>query len=186
MSNWISAINNAVKSTIEGGASVRNFDRSKMMMESHEESAQLKNIQTALTGKGPHHHHTVHGTNPMNHNSNHSHSSSVSRRTTVGARPAAVRRNSSTFGDNPEKLLQMIREADPSNSCCADCGSLVKAEWVSINLGIVLCIGMSNLSSPQTSLTLHRMQRPPSIARHPHFQSPFPHPRCDLLHTRPR
>lgn len=147
MNSWISAINNAVKSTIEGSASVRNFDPTKM--EAHDqEPAQLKNISSALTGKVPHHHHSVHGQNPLSHGaSNPAASNNVYRRTTVGARPAIPRRGSSGFGDNPEKLLQMIREVDPQNSCCADCGSQMKAEWVSINLGIVLCIGEHNLVS---------------------------------------
>jgi Arf-GAP/SH3 domain/ANK repeat/PH domain-containing protein len=141
MKNWISAINNAVKSTIESGGSIKNFNVTPTDGET--ETPQLKNIQSALTGKGPHHHHSVHGTNPTN-NSN-SANNNIYRRTTVGARPTNVRRNSSNFGDDPERLLQMVRDADPSNSSCADCGSQVKTEWVSINLGIVLCIGRNLL-----------------------------------------
>ncbi|KAL7269765.1 hypothetical protein RUND412_007559 [Rhizina undulata] len=141
MNNWISAINNAVKSTIEGGGSVRNFDSSQLVEESG--PTRLKNIQSALTGKGPSHHNSVHGSNPLSYSS--SANNSIYRRTTVGAKPTNVRRNSSNFGDDPEKLLQMVREADPSNSSCADCGSQVKTEWVSINLGIILCIECSGL-----------------------------------------
>ena len=141
MKNWILAINNAVKSTIESGGSIKNFDATPIDGET--ETPQLKNIQSALTGKGPHHHHSVHSTNPTN-NSN-SANNNIYRRTTVGARPVNVRRDSSNFGDDPERLLQMVRDADPSNSSCADCGSQVKTEWVSINLGIVLCIGRNLL-----------------------------------------
>lgn len=129
MNSWIAAINNALKVTIEGGASVVTFDTSRI----ENNVIQAKNLQQVLTGR--------------HHNINHSPTSSTStstlyRRTTVGARPNPTRRSSSTFGDDPEKLLQLVRESDPSNSSCADCGSSVKAEWVSINLGIVLCIGM--------------------------------------------
>ncbi|KAH0611429.1 uncharacterized protein H6S33_010694 [Morchella sextelata] len=141
MNTWIGAVNNAVKSTIEGSGSVRNFDTSHV--ESNDGPDKLKNIQTALTGKAPHYHHSVHGTNPMSYSN--SANNSVYRRTTVGARPINPRRNSSNFGEDPEKLLQMVREADPGNSSCADCGSQVKTEWVSINLGIVLCIECSGL-----------------------------------------
>ena len=133
MNSWIAAINNALKVTIEGGASVTTFDTSRI----ENDVVQTKNLQQVLTGR----HHN------MNHNSvltaTHSSSNTLHRRTTVGARPNPARRSSSTFGDDPEKLLQLVRESDPSNSSCADCGSNVKAEWVSINLGIVLCIGMS-------------------------------------------
>lgn len=138
MNTWIGAINNAVKCTIEGSGSVRNFDTSHV--ENNDgPTDKLKNIQTALTGKTPHYHHSVHGTNPTSYSN--SSNNSVYRRTTVGARPINPRRNSSNFGEDPEKLLQLVREADSSNSSCADCGSQIKTEWVSINLGIVLCIG---------------------------------------------
>lgn len=138
MNTWIGAINNAVKCTIEGSGSVRNFDTSHV--ENNDgPTDKLKNIQTALTGKTPHYHHSVHGTNPTSYSN--SSNNSVYRRTTVGARPTNPRRNSSNFGEDPEKLLQLVREADSSNSSCADCGSQIKTEWVSINLGIVLCIG---------------------------------------------
>ena len=136
MNSWISSINNAVKSTIESGGSIKSFDVTPISSES--EPAQLKNIQSALTGKSPHYHHLVHGSNPASPSSG----ANIYRRTTVGARPGTIRRNSSNFGEDPEKLLQLVRDADPSNSSCADCGSQVKTEWVSINLGIVLCIGM--------------------------------------------
>lgn len=138
MNNWISAINNAVKSTIEGGGSVRNFDTS--YVENDTGPDKLKNITTALTGKSPHYHHSVHGTNPMSYAS--ASNANMYRRTTVGARPTNVRRNSSNFNEDPEKLLQAVREADSANNSCADCQSQMKTEWVSINLGIVLCIGM--------------------------------------------
>lgn len=138
MKSWISAISNAVKSTIESGGSIKSFDSSRM--EDHDAGpAQLKNISSALTGKTPHYHHSVHGSNPSRDGS--SAANNIYRRTTVGARPNNVRRTSNNFNEDPEKLLQLIRDTDPSNGSCADCGSQIKAEWVSINLGIVLCIG---------------------------------------------
>jgi Arf-GAP with SH3 domain, ANK repeat and PH domain-containing protein len=38
--------------------------------------------------------------------------------------------------------LTTIRNADPSNSMCADCGSISKTEWCSINLAVIICIGI--------------------------------------------
>lgn len=134
MSSWISAISNALKVTIEGGASVTMFDASRI----ENDAEKTKNIQQVLTGRHYNIGHTA-ASNVTN-----SSSSTLHRRITVGARPNPARSSSSTFGDDPEKLLQIVREADPSNSSCADCGSNVKAEWVSINLGIVLCIGKFN------------------------------------------
>lgn len=135
MNSWIAAINNALKVTIEGGASVTTFDTSRL----ENDVIQTKNLQQVLIGR---HYNTNH--NPAS-ITTHSSSNTLHRRTTVGARPNPARRCSSTFGDDPEKLLQLVRESDPSNSSCADCGSNVKAEWVSINLGIVLCIECSGL-----------------------------------------
>lgn len=145
MNNWIMAINNAVKSTIESGGSMKNFDSS--LIRDEPESSQLKNIQSALTGKTSHYYPSIHN-NPL------SSSSSIYRRTTVGARPSNPRRKSASYSEDPDRLLQLIRDADASNSACADCGSQVKAEWVSINLGIILCIGTPPPFPPlPTSLT---------------------------------
>lgn len=126
MNSWIAAINNALKSTIEGGASVLTFDTSRI----ENDNVQTKNLSSALIG-GRHHAPSASMSAPSN----------LYRRTTVGARPNMLKRNSAHYGEDPEKLLQLVRDADASNSSCADCGSNVKAEWVSINLGIVLCIG---------------------------------------------
>ncbi|KZZ93507.1 Arf GTPase activating protein [Ascosphaera apis ARSEF 7405] len=72
--------------------------------------------------------------------------SGLCRRITVGGRPNYVRDTSgNAYEDNPAKLLQMIRDADPMNKTCADCGSTSKVEWVSINLGMVFCIECSGI-----------------------------------------
>ncbi len=68
-----------------------------------------------------------------------------SRRITVGARPGTHRTNSTSFEENPDKLLQMLRDNDQGNCWCADCGSGTKVEWVSINLAIILCIECSGI-----------------------------------------
>jgi Arf-GAP/SH3 domain/ANK repeat/PH domain-containing protein len=85
----------------------------------------------------------------MNHGVHHAHNSSTSnsvfRRTTVGARPVYTRPGSSGFDESPDKLLQLLRDADQGNYWCADCGSGIKTEWVSINLAIILCIECSGI-----------------------------------------
>ncbi|KOS19558.1 Protein csx2 [Escovopsis weberi] len=65
--------------------------------------------------------------------------------TTVGARPAPMRTTSAGYDDHPDRLLQMLRDNDQGNCWCADCGSGAKVEWVSINLGITLCIECSGI-----------------------------------------
>lgn len=130
MGNWIRAINNALQSAVEG------HGMSPTPTVSKNDGSKGRDIGSVLTGKsssysGPH--------------SNSTGSNTVNRRTTVGARPSYVRSDSNTHEDNPAKLLEAVRSADQSNNWCADCGSVSKVEWVSINLGIVLCIECSGI-----------------------------------------
>jgi Arf-GAP/SH3 domain/ANK repeat/PH domain-containing protein len=135
MKNWISAINNAIQSAVEG-RDMRDLPVPTPHSEPH---SIRRDIGSILTGKS----------SSMNYGNNHSSSNSISnnnvfRRTTVGARPAYTRKNSNGF-DEPDKLLQLLREADQGNCWCADCGSGIKTEWVSINLAIILCIECSGI-----------------------------------------
>ncbi|KAH8676863.1 centaurin beta [Tricladium varicosporioides] len=139
MNNWISAINNAIQSAVEG-RDTRDLPNHPTP---HSEGHSIRrDIGSILTGKsssmnyGSHH-----PTNYGNSNSN----NIPSRRTTVGARPAYNRKGSNGFDESPDKLLQLLREADQGNCWCADCGSGVKTEWVSINLAIILCIECSGI-----------------------------------------
>ena len=142
MTSWINALNNALQSAFEGPGQAQAFSPSP----SNEGSSSLRrDIGSVLTGKSSSnhssqvHHSTSNGGNTANPANN------VYRRTTVGARPSYVRTDSNSYGENPMKLLQEIRERDQGNVWCADCGSNVKTDWVSINLGIVLCIECSGI-----------------------------------------
>lgn len=136
MNSWILSINNALQSAMEGRAM---HDRGSATQASGDSSFE-RDIGSVLTGKT---HSSVHGAQ------SHHHSSPATgmpvRRITVGARPSAVRPTSSGYDESPDKLLQMVRNADQGNCWCADCGSGSKVEWVSINLGIILCIECSGI-----------------------------------------
>ncbi|ODH13443.1 hypothetical protein ACO22_07254 [Paracoccidioides brasiliensis] len=132
MNAWIVAINNALQSAVEGGSLPPATLQQPMT-----DGAAHRDIGSVLTGKSSSH--------SGQHGYSNSHVSGVNRRTTVGARPSYVRGDSNSYEENPSKLLQTIREADQGNCRCADCGSLSKVEWVSINLGIVLCIECSGI-----------------------------------------
>jgi Arf-GAP/SH3 domain/ANK repeat/PH domain-containing protein len=136
MSNWISSINNALQSAVEGRG-MKNAPSEP----THEKSSIRRDIGHILTGKSSS---IGHGNNHVNSQTS-SNTNSVFRRTTVGARPPYRRTGSSTFDESPDKLLQTLREADQGNCWCADCGSGVKTEWVSINLAIILCIECSGI-----------------------------------------
>lgn len=134
MGNWITAINNALQSAVEGRSAPSSLPSSVRS----DRSPIGRDIGSVLTGKS------------SSYSGQHSHSNtsatgSVTRRTTVGARPSYIRSESNSYEENPAKLLQIIRDADQGNKWCADCGSTSKVEWVSINLGIVLCIECSGI-----------------------------------------
>ena len=130
MGNWIRAINNALQSAVEGRG------MSSPPSKNGNSSSIGRDIGSVLTGKN---------SSYSGHHSNSTGSNSVNRRTTVGARPSYARSDSNNYEENPAKLLQAVRDADQGNSWCADCGSVSKVEWVSINLGIVLCIECSGI-----------------------------------------
>lgn len=133
MSNWIRSINNALQSAVEGrGIPPAPPSSSK------NESSTGRDIGSVLTGKSS----SVSGHHSYSNSSN---SAGVARRTTVGARPSYVRHDSNSYEENPARLLQAVRDADEGNNWCADCGSSSKVEWVSINLGIILCIECSGI-----------------------------------------
>ncbi|RMZ92680.1 hypothetical protein DV736_g112, partial [Chaetothyriales sp. CBS 134916] len=121
MNSWITAVNNALQSAVEGRAHQRLSQASSPDVPGRE-------YGSVLTGK------------TSSHPGPRDTSSGVHRRVTVGARPSYVRTASSSFDDNPTKLLDQIRNNDQGNAYCADCGSAGRVEWVSLNLAILLCI----------------------------------------------
>lgn len=134
MSSWIVSINNALQSAVEGRGLKDKPEPSPSPMSTA--SSLKRDIGSILTGKGHHSHSSSH---------NFTGSNIPSRRTTVGNRPAAHRRVSSSYDEDPDKLLQMLRDNDQGNCWCADCGSGSKVEWVSINLAIIVCIECSGI-----------------------------------------
>ncbi|PKY01312.1 ArfGap-domain-containing protein [Aspergillus campestris IBT 28561] len=132
MTNWIRAINNALQSAVEGRGMP-----SPPISSGNDSSSLRRDIGSVLTGKSS----SYSGQHPNPTGQ----ANTVTRRTTVGARPSYVRGDDSNYEENPSKLLQTVRDADQGNNWCADCGSVSKVEWVSINLGIVLCIECSGI-----------------------------------------
>lgn len=127
MNNWITAINNALQSAVEG----RTF-KDKPSTAHADLGFNGVDIGSMLVGKSSSVGHAAHSA-----------SSIPFRRTTVGARPSTSRGTS--FEEKPDKLLQMLRENDQGNCWCADCGSSNKVEWVSLNLAIIVCIECSGI-----------------------------------------
>ena len=137
LNSWISAINNAVQSAMEGRG-LKDMPSPTPQPTHH---SIRRDIGSILTGKSSSLGHGAHQSNSAAAAA----SNSVFRRTTVGARPVYSRQGSSSFDENPDKLLQLLRDTDQGNCWCADCGSGIKTEWVSINLAIILCIECSGI-----------------------------------------
>ncbi|KAF1984494.1 ArfGap-domain-containing protein [Aulographum hederae CBS 113979] len=124
MKSWIAAVNSAIQSAVEG----KGFEP---VSSNSSSGSKGRDIASVLTGKS---------TSLSNRNSSHS-NNKVGRFATVGDKPSYK----SEGGENPARILQQIRDADAGNNYCADCGSSEKVEWVSINLGIVICIECSGI-----------------------------------------
>jgi Arf-GAP/SH3 domain/ANK repeat/PH domain-containing protein len=124
---WIAAVNNALQSAVESVG--KTPDRpSTDSIPGHTR----RDIASVLTGKSP----------SMSSHKNNYTSKTPARHATVGDRPGYRREESM---DNDGKLLQQVRDVDASNRVCADCGSESKVDWVSINLGIIICIECSGI-----------------------------------------
>ena len=126
MKSWIAAVNNALQSAVE---SVGKIDRPST---DSLPGSTRRDIASVLTGKSP----------SLSSHKNHYTTKTPARHATVGERPGYRREESA--GDNG-KLLQQVRDAEPGNRVCADCGSDSKVDWVSINLGIIICIECSGI-----------------------------------------
>ncbi|KAK4937823.1 hypothetical protein LTR10_021626 [Elasticomyces elasticus] len=125
MNNWINAINNALQNAFEAGSHAS--QQSNRVPSGREYGSMLTGKSSSQSG-------------PHGYSQRPDHASGVSRRITVGARPTFTRTSSNSYEENPSKLLDQIRNNDQANLYCADCGSVSKVEWVSLNLGIILCI----------------------------------------------
>ena len=124
MKSWIQAINNALQSAFEA----------KRSEPTGPPPSKSSSIAHNLFGKSS----SYHG-----HRSTSSSARTVGRHQTVGDRPPLQRNQSSE--ERPAHLLSSIRGADAGNTWCADCNSDSRVEWVSINLGIVVCIECSGI-----------------------------------------
>lgn len=134
MKSWISAISNALQSAFESKGAMEPVATPTESLS----SSTRRDIASVLTGKSGSL--SSHRSSYAGHSSNSS--KTPARHATVGDRPSY---RSSETSESDFKLLQQVRDADAANATCADCGSESKVEWVSINLGIVLCIECSGI-----------------------------------------
>ncbi|KAK9236799.1 hypothetical protein V1525DRAFT_433417 [Lipomyces kononenkoae] len=175
MFSWINMISNAITSTLEGTSSMRSVplfssDASPSAPSSGADSMFAKPAVTPTT---------VRRVTPMN-DSTHKqtrtplvYASDDNEDGEPVAQPLSAVSSSSqnsTSHESTETLIQKLRDADPGNATCADCGATAKVEWVSINLMVILCIECSGLHrslgthiSKVRSLTLDTVSFTPDL-----------------------
>ncbi|KAK9469978.1 uncharacterized protein V1510DRAFT_446660 [Dipodascopsis tothii] len=145
MHSWINVVSNAITSTLEGTGSVKSFPTSESEGLSPERSTigQVFSKTTNLTAL--HRRVTVNGSRSTSQSMRSSASVDAGtppRPADDSAPPAAP---AGPPAEDPQWLLQRLRDADPANNECADCGGTAKVEWVSINLLVILCIECGGL-----------------------------------------
>lgn len=122
MESWIQAIRNAIECALDGSATSLDLQPSKLV-----QNVKRHPIGDMFSGKGGKDRRTVSG-------------SYEPRELLTGA----SEKSTSTTKSSPSRFTT-IRNADPSNSVCADCGSTSKVEWCSINLAVIVCIDCSGV-----------------------------------------
>jgi Arf-GAP/SH3 domain/ANK repeat/PH domain-containing protein len=129
MRNWINSINNAMQNAVEGKGMSESAPRGSS-------SSINKELASVLTGKSA----------STSHRSGYSSSnkSGVGRHATVGERPMS-RMQPIEISESSQRLLRQVRENDTANQFCADCSTDSRVDWVSINLGIIICIECSGI-----------------------------------------
>lgn len=159
MHSWINAISNAISSTIEGTEpQVLPHVPADIV-----QSSSMKNLAKIASGSGsgqsdllfpkPNPATPIRRTSPSN-----GRPTVVTQHLTdtedwddsdASAKPlssiSSDSQSSPVAADKHGSLIRRVREADPANSLCADCGSSLKVEWVSINLMTIVCIECSGL-----------------------------------------
>lgn len=121
MESWIQAIRNAIESALDGSGTTLDLLNAK----SPTQNIKRHPIGDMFSSKGGKDRRTVSG-------------SQETRELLTGGNGQATSTNSKAV----QNTFSTIRNADPSNSICGDCGSTTKTEWCSINLAVVLCIGI--------------------------------------------
>jgi Arf-GAP/SH3 domain/ANK repeat/PH domain-containing protein len=130
MRNWINAINNAMQNAVEGKGVSEAAPRGSS-------SSINKELASVLTGKSASTSHRSGGYSSSN-------KGGVGRHATVGDRPMS-RTHPIEISESSQRLLRQVRENDHANQFCADCGTDSRVDWVSINLGIIICIECSGI-----------------------------------------
>ena len=121
MESWIQAIRNAIESALDGSGTTLDLLSSKSPPQNFK-----RHPIGDMFSKGGKDRRTVSG-------------SQETRELLTGGSDTATSKTKSK-----PSVLATLRNVDPSNLQCADCGSTAKTEWCSINLAVIICIGIQS------------------------------------------
>ncbi|RHZ52572.1 hypothetical protein Glove_460g5 [Diversispora epigaea] len=137
MNSWITVISNAIESLLNGTSSCRNLDQ--VLQEDNIAGAVNPFARKSVQRRG-----TLPSLSEKRKNDMKKGVSSLFEDSTIFTHTEGSNLQELNENDNSVKIIEIIKGADSSNACCADCGAR-RTEWCSINLGIVLCIECSGI-----------------------------------------
>ena len=151
MRTWVYAINNALQSAFETRDQSQDATSSSPTTGKSSGGGGAGSLAQNLFGKSSSYHGHRSASSNITSKSVNRHISADSHHShgSPGHRPQMSHAHSSEETHRQSRqshaLLQRLRDADAGNAWCADCGSNSRVEWVSINLGIIVCIECSGI-----------------------------------------
>jgi len=129
MASWMAVISNAIESLLNGTSSCRDLNQIVPNESNSPEPSKKKQIKRrgTLSSLAEKRRFDLRKGQSFGVNMNGSYSFNLS-----GQQEAE--------DETTKSVAEIIKNTDPANCICADCGSK-KTEWCSINLGVILCIG---------------------------------------------
>lgn len=137
MQAWITTINNAIESVLNGQGSVLDLVHPQQE-QNHEHKRRPKSWVAAATTAS--HKLSLEGALVNLTTDASKEKKRKLHRHSIGHTHIPANKRRASIGFSSYELIQKIYQADDANTRCADCGD-DRPEWCSINLGIFLCIG---------------------------------------------
>lgn len=138
MQAWITTINNAIESVLNGQGSV--LDLVHPQQEQNLEHKKRPKSWVAVAAASGSHKLSLEGALVNLTTDANKEKKRKLHRHSIGHTQNPANKRRASIGFSSYELIQKVYQADDANTRCADCGE-ERPEWCSINLGVFLCIG---------------------------------------------
>lgn len=138
MQAWITTINNAIESVLNGQGSV--LDLVHPQQEQNLEHKRRPKSWVAVAAASGSHKLSLEGALVNLTTDASKEKKRKLHRHSIGHTQNPANKRRASIGFSSYELIQKVYQADEANIRCADCGE-ERPEWCSINLGVFLCIG---------------------------------------------